>query len=109
MNYKVKGKITSIGQKKALDNGAVVLDYIVETEDNGYVTPFSFNIYKSTDYIDQIDKFLEYNSVGDNVEVEFSIRGRLYNDRVYNSLSHWKINKIQNTVEIEDDGSGLPF
>ena len=109
MNYKVKGKITSIGEKKALDNGAVVLDYIVETEDNGYVTPLSFNIYKSTDYIDQIDKFLEYNSVGDNVEVEFSIRGRLYNDRVYNSLSHWKINKIQNTVEIEDDGSGLPF
>ena len=39
MSYKVKGTIASIGQKKALDNGAIVLDYVVNvTSDNGFVT-----------------------------------------------------------------------
>ena len=93
--YKVKGTITAIGEKKVLDNGAVVLDYVVsETSENGYVTPFSFNIYKSAEYAEFVDKFIEFNKVGDEVEVEFSIRGKEYNGRIYNSLSHWRCDKV---------------
>ena len=94
MNYKMNGIITKIGEKKTLDNGAVVLDYIVEeTADNGYKTPFNFNFYKGKDYIEFVDKFLEFNKVGDSVTVEFTVRGKEYQGKTYNSLSHWAITK----------------
>jgi len=115
MNYKVKGTIASIGEKKVLDNGAVVLDYIVEeTSENGYVTPYSFNMYKTADYVDFINKFIEFNKVGDNVEVEFSIRGKEYNGRTYNSLSHWRCDKVSDGATTEapvvtEESDGLPF
>ena len=63
MSYKVKGIITSIGQKKVLDNGAVVLDYVIKnTSENGYETLYSFDIYKAKEYAQHLDKFLEFNS-----------------------------------------------
>ena len=115
MNYKVKGTIVQIGEKKVLDNGAVVLDYIVnETSDNGYVTPFNMNIYKSSEYADFVDKFIEFNKVGDAVEVEFNIRGKEYNGRVYNSLSHWRCDKVggiptQDPTPAQELVDDLPF
>lgn len=108
--YKVKGVIKSIGEVKTLDNGAKVLDYVVDvTNDNGYVTPHAFNMYKKEEHSSHVDNFIQYNKVGDEVDVEFDIRGREYNGRIYNDLSHWKIEKIgqgQPKVEQEDD---LPF
>jgi len=111
MNYKVKGTITKIGEKKTLDNGAVVLDYVViqSDEKNGYVTPYSFNMYNKEEYAEHVDNFIEYNKIGDEVEVEFSIRGNEYNGRVYNSLSHWRCDKVEQAAPVADDGSGLPF
>ena len=112
----MKGTIASIGQKKALDNGAIVLDYVVNhTSENGFVTPYSFNIYKASEYTEHLDKFLEFNKVGDNVEVEFNIRGREFNGKIYNSLSHWKCSKdkgasmeLNEPIKDELDG-GMPF
>ena len=109
--YKVKGQIKSIGEKKVLDNGAVVLNYVVEeTSDNGYVTPFSIEMYNSADKAEFTDKFLEYNKVGNNVEVEFTIRGREYQGRIYNSLNHWKIsNASEVPTDSATDADLLPF
>ena len=110
-NYKVKGQIKSIGEKKVLDNGAVVLNYVVEeTSENGYVTPFSIEMYNSAEKAEFTDKFLEYNKVGNIVEVEFTIRGREYQGRTYNSLNHWKISNVSQ-VPTENAGEldPLPF
>ena len=112
MNYKMTGVIATIGEKKTLDSGAVVLDYTVnETSENGYVTPFSFNIYKGAEFAEFVDKFIEFNKVGDQVEVEFNIRGKEYNGRIYNNLSHWRCDKVSAEApvaqgEVVDD---LPF
>ena len=111
MKYTVKGAIKSIGEKKTLDNGAVVLNYVVEeTSENGYVTPFSIEMYNSAEKAEFVDKFIEYNKVGNIVEVEFTIRGREYNERIYNSLSHWSIKNVSEVpteqAEAVDD---LPF
>mgnify|MGYP000657306143 CR=1 FL=1 len=106
----MKGTIVQVGEKKQLDNGAVVLDYVVEeTSENGYTTPYSFSMYNKADRVEFVDKFLEYNKVGDNVEVEFSVRGREYNGMIYNFLSHWRCDKVSKPQLVEDDGSGLPF
>ncbi|QDP51094.1 MAG: hypothetical protein Unbinned3907contig1000_37 [Prokaryotic dsDNA virus sp.] len=103
MGYKVKGEIVSIGEKKVLDNEAVVLDYVVNhTSDNGFVTPMAFNMYKAKDYAEHVDNFIEYNKVGDIVEVEFNIRGKEYNGRIYNSLSHWRCDKVVKEVKQEN-------
>jgi len=119
MNYKVKGTIATIGEKKQLENGAVVLDYSINhTSENGYVTPMSFNIYKTADYAEFVDKFIEFNKVGNEVEVEFSIRGREYQGRIYNSLSHWRCETISSQSEavveeatpvVEETETDLPF
>ena len=112
MMYKVKGKIAFIGEKKVLENNALVVDYVVNhTSENGYVTPYNFNIYKKEEYADIVENFIAYNKVGDEVEVEFTIRGKEYNGRVYNSLSHWRCEKCSNNKEevIDQDATGLPF
>ena len=111
MNYKMKGTIAQIGEKKTLDNGAVVLDYTVnETSENGYVTPFSFNIYKGAEYAEFVEKFIEFNKVGDQVEVEFNIRGKEYNGRIYNNLSHWRCDKVSTDAPVAQGvESDLPF
>jgi hypothetical protein len=113
MSYKVKGMIVSIGQKKTLDNGACVLDYVVnETSDNGYVTPYSFNMYNKAEYAELVDKFIEFNKPGDEVEIEFTVRGREYNGKIYNSFSHWRCDKIKEAdkaKQTEPVESDLPF
>ena len=112
MNYKMKGTIAQIGEKKTLDNGAVVLDYTVnETSENGYVTPFSFNIYKGAEYAEFVEKFIEFNKVGDSVEVEFNIRGKEYNGRIYNNLSHWRCDKVSTDAPVQqgEEEDSLPF
>lgn len=115
MNYKVRGIITKIEEVKTLDNGAKVLNYIVEhTSENNWITPFNINMYKKDEYVSHIDKFLEFNKVGDEVEVEFTIRGQEYNGKVYNNLSHWRCDKVSvvansTPTQQEHSNDGLPF
>ena len=44
---------------------------------------------------EKVDKFMEYNKVGQNVDVSFNIESREYNERWYTDLSAWKIFKLQ--------------
>jgi len=110
--YKVKGKIKSISEKKTLDNGAVILDYVLEeTSENGYVTPYAISMYKKAEYAEHVDNFIEFNKVGNEVEVEFTIRGSEYNGRIYNNLNHWRIESVSNgtAAPVEEGGDSLPF
>ena len=113
MKYNVKGKITKIGEKKELTNGAFVLEYIVEhVAENGWTTPFKIEQYSKVDKVEFMDSFLQYNKVGDAVEVEFDIKGREYEGRVFNSLSHWSCKKTEDTAPVEstaEEVNDLPF
>jgi len=113
-NFKVKGTISAIGEAKQLDNGATVLDYVIDnTSDNGYVTKYSFGMYKKPEYAEHITNFTKFNKVGDVVEVEFTVRGNVSKDgRIFNALNHWKCNKVEMSdspavdTSVESD---LPF
>ena len=111
MKYKVKGKITTISEKKMLEGGAVVLDYVVEvTSETGYTTPYNFGLYKKAEYAEHVDNFLQFNKIGDEVEVEFTIRGQEYNGKIYNSLNHWRCDKIgEAVVGVTNEADDLPF
>lgn len=114
MNFKTKGFITKISEIETLDNGAKKLSYEInrETEHNNLLT---FEIYKSADHAEHATKFGEYNKIGDRVEVEFVIRQREYQGKVYTNLSHWKIEKLtgeENAIqggEQEEEINDLPF
>ena len=113
MKYTVKGSITKIGERKELSNGATVLDYVVNNvSENGWETPFKIEMYNKPERIEHLENFLKFNKVGDAVEVEFDIKGREYEGRVFNSLSHWSCKKTEDSVpvvETEEVASDLPF
>ena len=113
MKYNVKGKITKIGEKKELSNGATVLEYVVNNvSENGWETPFKLEMYNKPERIEHLDNFLKFNKVGDEVEVEFDIKGREYEGRVFNSLSHWSCKKTEDTAPVEstaEEVNDLPF
>jgi hypothetical protein len=112
MKYKVTGTIEKIGERKELSNGATVLDYVVKNvSENGWETPFKIEMYSKQERIEHLDNFLKFNKVGDAVEVEFDIKGREYEGKVYNSLSHWSCRTLEDTVPTaqEEDKDLLPF
>ena len=61
MSYKVSGKIIAITDIKTLDNGAKLLDFVIDTNEK-YNNLYSFNVYKSIDYADQVEKIYHLQS-----------------------------------------------
>ena len=109
MNYKTTGIITSISDVETLSNGALQLMYRI---DNGqeHNPMMEFQVYKKAEHSEHMDKFVQYNKVGDKVdvdnfnigdmvEVSFNLRGREWTSpqgevRVFNTLDAWKITAI---------------
>ncbi|WZE63560.1 single strand DNA binding protein [Maribacter phage Panino] len=60
-----------------------------------------------------MDKFLQYNKVGDEVEVSFNLQSREYNNKIYTTAQAWKVwNNSGNSNSApapEEDGDDLPF
>ena len=116
MNFKVKGFITQISEVTTLSNGAKKLTYRINNEEQ-YNNLWEFEVYKSAEHAAHADKFLEYNKVGDRVEVEFQVRPREYEGKIYTNLSHWKIEKMtgeENALQsaaahVTDEDDDLPF
>lgn len=95
-NFTVKGTILSITDVTILDSGAGKLSYRIDTGDQ-YNGIWEFEIYKGADHVEHAHNFVKYNKVGDEVEVEFNIRPRIWEekDKVFTSLSHWKCTKVE--------------
>jgi hypothetical protein len=112
MSYKTTGTIKSIGETKTLDNGAKVLQYVI---DNGeqYNNIHPINLYKSADKLEHFDNFLKYNKVGDKVTVEWNVNAREWKESYMTGLNHWNIEKVDGAnsapTKTADEGDGLPF
>jgi len=114
MNFTVKGTIISIGDVQTFDSGAKKLTLVIDTKEQ-YNNLYSFDYFKGGEYVKYVDEFAKYNKIGDQVEVEFNVNSKEYNNKYYTNLSLWKITKIeagnpapQNQSNVEDDGD-LPF
>ena len=103
MNYRVSGSIYAVFETKQVTERFQKRDFVLETSDNpNYPQHVLFQL--TGDRCDQIDTF----TVGDNVSVEFSLRGRQWTSpqgevRYFNSLDVWAI--------VNDTGSspeGMP-
>lgn len=80
----VKGKIKSVGNTENKSAKFSVRTFVLELEGK-YPELVEFQLVNNNTIL--IDPF----SVGDEIEVDFNLKGREYNGRVYNSLQAWKI------------------
>jgi len=86
---KLTGSIKVIGEKQTWDSGFSKVEFVITTNEQ-YPQDVKFEIVK-----DKADNFLQYNKVGDTVDVAFNVRGNEYNGKYYVSLQAWKVFKAE--------------
>lgn len=80
----VKGKIKSVGNTEQKSAKFSIRTFVLELEGK-YPELVEFQLINDNTLL--INPF----SAGDEIEVDFNLKGREYNGRVYNSLQVWKI------------------
>lgn len=76
------------GPKKDGSGDWSKLTFVVEVDaGNGYKDYVPFTMFKT----ESIDKFLQYNQVGDNVEVSFNLKGRAWQDKWFLDAIAWRV------------------
>ena len=61
---------------------------------------------------DKVDKFLKYNKVGDNVDVDFNVSSREYNGKYYHNIGAWRVFKSDGEDQEhaqEEESDDMPF
>jgi len=109
---KVTGKIENIletqtGTSKAGKEWKKT-SFVVKTDDE-YNNLYCFEIFGD----EKVNNFLQYNSKGDVVDVDFNVKTNEWKGKYFTSLDAWKIFKADNSkqkedVAVEDEGD-LPF
>jgi len=105
----VKGKIIKIleVQKGTSKKGTEwqKLNFVIDTNTD-YNNIICFEIFGK----EKIDKFVQYNKVGDVVEVSFNINTNEYQGKYYTTLSAWKVWKGNESKEQgSEEKDDLPF
>ena len=108
---KVKGKIQNILDTKSGTTKAgkqwKKTSFLVKTDEE-YNNLYCFDIFG----VEKVDKFLQWNSKGDIVEVDFDVVTKEWNNNYYTSLNAWKVFKANNNKKEEtvvEEESDLPF
>ncbi len=109
---KVTGKIENIletqtGTSKAGKEWKKT-SFVVKTDDE-YNNLYCFNVFGD----EKVNNFLQYNSKGDVVDVDFNVKTNEWKGKYFTSLDAWKIFKADNSkqkeeVAVEEEGD-LPF
>ena len=96
MELKLTGQIKTIkevvsGTTKGGDEWKKV-EFVIANNDGfeGKEQIFAFEIFGA----EKVDKFLQYNKVGDMVDVDFNIRTNEWEGKHFTSLQAWKVFKV---------------
>ena len=89
------GKIIVIGKEEIVGSAGTFKkrQLVVETDEQ---YPQKIGI----DFVQDKCSILDKYSIGDSVKVGINIRGNEYNSKYYVSLNGWRIEKLENTNEI---------
>ena len=87
MSYEVNGTLHHIGETKQISETFSTRTFTIKTADE-YPQFISFELHK-----DRTDLVEAYN-LGDEVNVSFNLRGREWNDKFFNTLQAWRIQKV---------------
>lgn len=114
MSYKVKiriDEILDVEQGESANGEWAKVSFIGEETEGEYPKSIGFEIFGQ----DKVDKFLQYNKVGDEVEVSFNLESREYNGRIYTTARAWKVWNLQTQASAapaevaEEEEDDLPF
>lgn len=83
--FEISGKIKLIEEIQSFSSGFTKREFVVTTGDSKYPQDLKFEVVK--DKCSLLDSF----AAGQDVNVNFDIRGNEYNGRYYVNLSCWKI------------------
>ena len=83
--FEISGKIKLIEETQSFSSGFTKREFVVTTGDSKYPQDIKFEIVK--DKCSLLDSF----SPGQDVQVNFDIRGNEYNGRYFVNLNCWKI------------------
>lgn len=87
MGYKAEGKIEKIYDTEQKSQSFQAREFVIEVQDGQYPQMVKFQLVQ--DKCTLIDDYSE----GDNIEVEFDLRGREWNGRYFTNLQAWRINR----------------
>jgi hypothetical protein len=98
-------KIIKIGELQTFANDFTKVDFVVETQEQYPQTQEQYPQKIQLEAIkDKADNLIQYNKVGDIVDVAFNIRGREWvnpqgETKYFNSLQAWKVFKADKSNE----------
>jgi len=109
---KVQGTITKVlekitGQKRDGSGEWVKQSFVIDTGEQ-YNNIICFEVFGA----EKVEKFNQYNKVGDSVDVEFNISCNEWEGKYYTSLQSWKVFKVDGNSEsraTDTDSDDLPF
>jgi single-strand DNA-binding protein len=102
-------KIVRIGEIKEFSSGFKKVEFVVETQEQ-YPQTLKFEATK-----ENADKLVKYQKIGDNVDVDFNLRGRDWEGDKglinFTTLEAWKVFKSDGGSGSQPSGGdkGLPF
>lgn len=83
----IKGKLIKIFDTQTFDSGFKKREFVVNTHHEQYPQDIKLELFN-----DKCDLIETYN-VGDEVKIDFNIRGNEYNGKYFVNLQAWKIEK----------------
>ncbi|MFK7890716.1 MAG: DUF3127 domain-containing protein [Granulosicoccus sp.] len=87
MAYKAEGKIVKIFDAEQKSATFQAREFVIEVSDGQYPQMVKFQLVQ--DKCTLVDDYAE----GDDVEVEFDLRGREWNEKYFTNLQAWRISK----------------
>jgi len=114
-------EIIKIGEEKVYGESFRKLEFVVKDDSGMYEQEIQFSITQ-----DKIDNFVQYNKVGQRVDIKFNLNGRSWlkegepeeNRRWFNELNAWSVFKAEGGEEAteltsadlpDEDHDDLPF
>ena len=87
MGYKAEGKIEKIFDTEQKSASFTAREFVIEVADGQYPQMVKFQLVQ-----DKCTLVDEYNE-GDQIEVEFDLRGREWNGKYFTNLQAWRISR----------------
>lgn len=80
-------QILPVEEGKSSNGSWQKISFLGEETESNYPKTIGFEIFGQ----EKVEKFQQYNKVGDIVEVSFNLESREYNGKIYTTASAWKV------------------
>ncbi len=87
MGYKAEGKIVKIFDTEQKSASFTAREFVIEVADGQYPQMVKFQLVQ-----DKCNLVDDYNE-GDEIEVDFDLRGREWNEKYFTNLQAWRISR----------------